>query len=208
MYQEWMNLLVAPVAVTIGWFGQRWLTGARHMETTARLLSVVDLVERLQRAGLSLEDAKKAADSIKAGAPTLPISTAKSVVASLEDEIPEDIDLPSQYTSTYAMKFRLDSKLSTLDAQINEALTELRILLSDDEYEAAIQVQSSWTEYRIAEGEFASVGARGGTGETIYAFSAMISVSETRLAMLREQIREAKVSLAEEDRWQREHQQA
>lgn len=179
----------------LGWLASRVITGARAKEKAEQLTAAAGLVDTLQRTGLSLDQARQLVRELSgARGPSPETLTALSGPIVRDGQPPVERDEPWKMVTTAALKFRLDARLTVLDAQMAEQIADLLILLSDETGAGAAleQAQAAWERYREAEQSLAHAIWDGGTGQTSAGLAVMIAVSEARLADLTRQKDQAK----------------
>jgi len=177
---EWQSIalvLLGGVLATVGWFARRLISGSHIDERAARLDKALDVAEKLNRSGMSIEQARMLADNLVSGRSSPSDETL--AVLTQSNEISRKF---SVLDTTAAMGVQLHARLSVLDAELAELFLKLEILISDVAYFEALKcAQAAWVTYREAEGTAAAVEMAGGTGRTVNALATEIIVTEARI---------------------------
>uniref|UniRef100_UPI002608DA8C lysozyme inhibitor LprI family protein n=1 Tax=uncultured Sphingomonas sp. TaxID=158754 RepID=UPI002608DA8C len=113
-------------------------------------------------------------------------SAATEVVDALSHEAAE----LEAFHSNYAMKARTGAAYGVADAHLEQALMDLRLLLSESEEEAWQAAQDRWREYRTALEVCAALEFEGGTHASLAQMMAGLSETERRTLEIRAQIEE------------------
>lgn len=178
---------IVAVSALIGWFGRglvfllhRWWTGAPKQERATYLNSVADLAGKLRSNGMSIEDVRQF-EAIMQNPTVVNSHAMTQVVEDLEDE-PEE---PVAFHTNFAMKRRAAAAYGVADAHLQQALEDLRLLLSDSEDEALDTVQERWAEYRTAMRDMAELLFEGGTHAPLFGMMTAITETERRTAEVR-----------------------
>ncbi|HEV7290456.1 lysozyme inhibitor LprI family protein [Sphingomonas sp.] len=189
------TLIVAAITLVaglVGWFGRgftflihRWWTGAPKQEQAAYLNSVADLAAKLKASGTTLDEVRQFEKIMRK--PSLATSAAATVVV---EAIEDEPDTYAAFLSNVAMKARTGADFGVADANLEEAMVNLRLLLSDEETEAFGVAQERWTEYRKALEVCAGLEFEGGTHAPLAGMMAGLTETERRTAEIRLQIRE------------------
>ena len=163
---QWKEALLVFLgsAITIGWwFVQRHLTGAKRDEQSRRITDLLELKEKLEKAGWAYQSISDLLRKRGSGSKGISDKTMSMVL----DE-PLAYSGPSRLDTTAAIGVQLDARLQTLDKQIDELLLKLEIVIEDEGYWDAIQkAHASWCAYRKLEGAAAFQEMIGGTGRTM-----------------------------------------
>ena len=191
------TLIVAAIGVAgglVGWLGRgltfvlwRWWTGAPRQEQAAYLNSLADLAAKLRASGMTLDDVHQLESIMRS--PAVASSTAASEVV---EALADDVEGPSAFHSNVAMKARTGAAYRVAEAQLEQALMDLRLLLSDHEYEALEAAQERWREYRRALEDCALREFEGGTHATLALVLSGLSETERRTEEIRAQVAERK----------------
>ena len=88
------------------------------------------------------------------------------------------------------MKARTGAAYGVADAHLEQALMDLRLLLSESEEEAWQAAQDRWREYRTALEVCAALEFEGGTHASLAQMMAGLSETERRTLEIRAQIEE------------------
>lgn len=175
----------------MGYLGKRWLTNASSQEKTTLYSDTAELMIKLRDAGVSLEEVKEFESGIRSGIRRTEASSTASSTASAKPEAPS-----KTWTQTH-MNLQATTKFHTTDAQLNEALVELRGLLSDEEEAQMDEAQDRWAAYRNAEADFIASEFEGGSMQPLIRSGEGISLTEERLKRVRATIAERKSRLIE-----------
>ena len=194
-----------PLLVAIGWFADRRITRAGERERTERLAVTVDLVERLGRLNMNLDDARQLqlcmtdtnrvipqAILDKLGwsqqSYELPSANMERIVT---DDHNDDDDLTYEITedTTVGMSYQLSEAIARFDGLIDDELETL-IKLGDAEDASELQAaQKAWVAYRDAEGTYAASVFRGGTAASLVGGARVAELCIERIKFLRSERR-------------------
>jgi len=166
----------------LGWLGRgltfvlmRWWTGAPRHEQAAYLNSVADLAAKLRANGMTLNEVHQLEVIMRS--PTVASTTGANAVV---EALAKDSEGPSAFQSNLAMKARTGAAYGVSEAQLKQALMDLRLLLSEHEYEALEKAQDRWREYRLALEECARRQFEGGSNATLAMVVSGLSETERR----------------------------
>lgn len=190
MVPEWiLQTAFGGGMAAVGWLVGRWITNAKGKENTDRLLSATNLIESLRNAGVSLQQARTFDRELSASKGRVSEETLEALIYSSNED---SNDEPIELTNTMALKIRLSARQDTVEAQLEERLVELHLLIPEEMSAALENNQKAWEKFRDAESELGASYMAGGSGEAVSAMSASIAASEVRLEQLGEMITEAK----------------
>lgn len=172
----------------LGWLGsraaflfERKVTGAKDKEQVAYLKAIVDLSETMQRAGMTIEDARGFEAMMRAPAANHG-DAARQVVGKLVE--------PAAFQSTYVLKARADAAYEVAEAKLRQALLDLELLLRDDEGEALSAAQEAWQSYRRSLEDRALRQFLGGTHAPLAMTISGLTETERRTEELRAEVEE------------------
>lgn len=178
------------VGGVIGYGLARWWTRAGAHEKAAHLNNLADLRSKLQAGGLSITDIEAFEVHLLSGTR----SDAAAVLAAVsgDEEDGATVDLPQQYWTTVAMNARASAKLASLDAQLEEVLTDLGTLITGNQNEELYKTQRAWRTYRTRAMSYASSEYYGGTMAPLVGAAHGISLTEERIAAVAADLAERK----------------
>lgn len=189
------TLIVAALTLVgglIGWLARgptfllrRWWTGAPKQEQAAYLNSVADLAGKLRSNGMTIDEVHQFEKIMRK-----PGLSASSAATEVVEAIEEEPDTYAAFLSNVAMKARTGADYGVADANLEKALVDLRLLLSDEETEALDVAQERWTEYRKALEVCAGLEFEGGTHAPLAGLMAGLTETERRTAEVRSQVQE------------------
>lgn len=174
--------LLPLIGGVIGFGLTRWWTQASAHEKAAHLNNLADLRAKLQAGGLSIGDIEDFETRLLSGAK----SAAEAVLAAVGGDGDEDAELglPQSYWTTVAMSARANAKLASLDAQLEEVLTDLGTLISDHESEELYKMQRAWYVYRARAMSYAASEYCGGTIAPLVGVAHGMELTEERIAAI------------------------
>jgi len=182
--------VIGLVAGLAGWLGRgltfvakRWWTGAPRQERAAYLGSVADLAAKLRGNGMTLEDVHKFEALMQS--PAVANSTAASGVV---ENMAQDAEDASPLQSNVALKARTSAAYGVANAQLDQSLMDLRLMISEREYEAVEVAQERWREYRKALEDCAFREYEGGTHATLALLLSGLGETERRTQEIRAEI--------------------
>jgi uncharacterized protein YecT (DUF1311 family) len=112
--------------------------------------------------------------------------TAEAVTG--QDAAAQDDNLPPGYWSTAAMRGRGHARFAVVDAQLDEALTELATMVSQEEADELAKSHTAWKVYRKRQINYAYARYADGTFGPLYGTLHGIEVTERRIAELQTEI--------------------
>ncbi len=185
-------LAVGLLTGLVGWFGRgfvfllhRWWTGAPKREDAVYLHSVVDLAGKMRANGMSMDDVRQFESIMRA--PTVASSPgANEVVESMSSTDTE----PAAFQTNLGMQIRTRAAHDVAEANLEQALTDLHLIIGDREGELLDTAQELWRAYRDALVQCAYYEYEGGTHAPLAAGLAGLSEIERRTAELRAQVDE------------------
>lgn len=175
--------LLTLLAGAVGYFANRILTGAGALERATHLNMLAELKSKMAASGLSVQDIQEFENELKRGDD----ATATAVISAISpnEEVAEDPDdLPQQYWTTAAMNARVSAQLRSLDAQLDETLTDLGTLLCEREVEALERAQRAWKAFRKRDMTFAASEYYGGSMATLVAIAHGAALTQERIKTL------------------------
>lgn len=189
------TLLVCAVGVLagfVGWLGRglsfvlhrRW-TKAPKREQATYLNSVADLASKLKANGMTIDDVHQF-ESIMRN----PAVSRSSAATEVVDDMTKEATGPYAFHSNFAMKARTGASYGVADAYLEQALMDLRLLLSESESEVLEHAQERWREYRSALEVCAALEFEGGTHAPLASMMAGLTETERRTSELRAQVDE------------------
>lgn len=193
-----LTLVVGCVSALAGWLARgatflskRWLTGAARQERASFYQSVTDIVAKMKASGAKPDEIAEVATLISndmRGGGTMAIE----VISGEEAPNVRECDEHPAFYSNYAMKMRAGARDTIATAQLEAALTDLRLLLREDEEEYLDKEQRTWLIYREAVINRAYQQYEGGTHAGLAASLAGISETEHRLAQILGEVEDRK----------------
>ena len=175
----------------MGWFARglgfvikRRLTGAKKQDRAAYLNTVADVGAKMRQHGMTLEEIGELEALMQN-----PAVAASSGVTEVVEQAANDEE-PSAFLTNYAMKVRTGTAYSVADAQLNQALEDLRLLMTDKEWECLEKVQEHWKAYRHSLAESGRLEFEGGTHAGLASIFVALSETERRGAEVRAQVEE------------------
>lgn len=171
MVREWYNIRFEAM-----------VDGRPSQERAVYLNSVADLAAKLRATGMTLEDVHCFEEIMLNPAVTSIKASAKAV-----EEFAETLK-PDAFSSTVAMKARTGASYRVAEARLDEALMDLRLLLSDDDQVSLLEVQAAWEAYRSKLEDRALREYIGGTHATLAMALAGLAETERRMEEIRNEI--------------------
>ena len=176
---------VGLVGVALGWgvngigfILKRKLAGAPKTERAAYLTTVTDLAAKLRANGMTIDEVH-AFEAVMRSPAVVSSEAASNVI----DPADQD-DGRGSFDSNYAMKSRARAAYDVAEAQLAQALMDLR-LLSGGEDEKLDEVQKRWEEYRTAIEDREMSKYAGGTHATLAMALAGLAETERRTEEVR-----------------------
>lgn len=188
-----------PALLAAGWGAGRLVTRAREKEEAERLSSTVDLVERLNRLGMTLDEARtlqrSLANTKRAVPPEILAKLGWSQIlaapvpgdekVNMQASRVEGLDYEITETTTAGMIGQLADVIDGFDSKIDAELEAL-VELGDAQDAAELQsAQTSWLAFRKAEATYAASVFRGGTAASLASGSRVAELCIDRLRFLR-----------------------
>ena len=164
---------------------QRRLIGAPRHEQAAYLNSLADLLGKLKVNGATMEDVHRLEVVLRN-----PAFASGPVAAKAVEDMADDADEPHAFHSNYAMKARAGAAYEVADAQLKQALMNLKLLVSEKKAKALDAVQRKWTEYRRLLAISAALEFEGGTHAPLAASMTGLSETERRTNEISAQVKE------------------
>ena len=189
------TIIVAVIGLAaglIGWFGRgstyllrRWWTGAANQERATYLNSVADLVGKLRKSGMSLDEVHQF-EAIMRGSAVARSAGATDFIEAMVEETAE----PDVFHSNFAMKAKTGAACDVAEAHLQQSLMDLKLLLSEGETDALDAAQERWCEFRDALEVCAALEFEGGTHAPLARIMAGLTETERRTAEIRAQVGE------------------
>lgn len=176
--------LLTMLAGMVGYFANRVLTRAGAQERASHLSILADLKAKMAASGLSVQDIQEFESQLKRGDNATASAVISAVSPNEETPTPET-QLPLHYWTTVAMNARASARLRSLDAQLDEVLTDLGTLLSDRETEALERAQRAWKAFRQRDMTFVAAEYYGGSIAPLVAISHGTAMTEDRINVMR-----------------------
>lgn len=175
------------VGLVLGWFAngfgflaKRKLSGAPKTERAAYLNTVTDLVAKLRANGMTLEEVHAFEAVLRS--PAVAYSDAAIKIIDQTDG-----HEPAAFHSNFALKSRASAAYDVAEAQLFQALTDLR-LLNGGEDDLLDEVQTRWLAYRTALEDRELARYPGGTHATLALTLAGLAETERRTHEVRAEI--------------------
>jgi uncharacterized protein YecT (DUF1311 family) len=189
-------LLVAAAGIAgglIAWFGKglgfllsRWWTRAPEQERATYLNTIADLGGKLRAHGMTIDEVRKLEEVVQN--PSVRSSeTATGVVRQLVDAEEAESDA---FETNAAMKMRTSAAYEVAEAKLNQAITDLRLLIGEREWECVERAQEHWRAYRDALQEWTLREWDGGTGAGLAAGLVGMAETERRADEILAQVKE------------------
>ncbi|HZC38182.1 MAG TPA: lysozyme inhibitor LprI family protein [Sphingomicrobium sp.] len=190
-----ITLLLAAVGLvsgSIGWLGRglsfllvRWWTGTPKQEQATYLNTVADLGAKLRSHGMSIDEVRQLSDAVQN--PSIESSAAANTVV---EQLSADADAsePDAFQTNAAMKMRTSAAYEVAEAELNQALMDLRLLVGEHEWECVQKAQEHWRAYRRALEEWTLRQWEGGTGAGLAAGLVGMAETERRADEIRAQV--------------------
>ena len=179
---------VGFVGLVLGWFVnglgfllKRKLTGTPKTERAAYLNNVTDLAAKLRASGMTIDDVHAFEAVLRNPA------VASSEAASNVIDHDNFDDEPHAFHTNFAMKSRARAAYDVAEAQLGQALMDLR-LLSGGEDQKLDEVQECWVAYRTALENRELARYEGGTHATLALALAGLAETERRTEEVRAEV--------------------
>ncbi len=195
----------------IGYIIKRHLTGRAFLDEHESLSKAVDLSEKLNEHGLSIDEARQLRDEYRrsAGGYWAWVDSLKSEKAKDDEErnkgsvflyrdegSPDDLgedDEVSFEDTTVGMKIKAGSELEVLSAVLDHEIEKLRQTCSDARARSLDTAQAVWERYRDADAELSSLNYEGGSMAGLIYLARQIDITESRIEEIRQLNREARI---------------
>lgn len=184
--------VVGLVAGLAGWMGRgltfivrRWWTGEPRHEHASYLNSVADLAGKLRASGMTIRDVHQF-EAIMRNPAIAGSASANEMVEGLADDAHE----AEAFQTNAAMKARTVAAYGVAEAQLEQALMDLRLLLGDREAKALETAQTHWKSYRRALEVCAALEFEGGSHAPLAAMVAGLGETDRRTTEVRDQVQE------------------
>lgn len=178
----------------IGWVGRgfsflikRWWMGSARQDQATYLNLIADFGVKMRAHGMTIEEVRKL-ESMMQNPSVASSDAATNVVEQLSAEA--DNDEPEAFHSNMAMKMRTSAAYEVAEAKLNQALMDLRLLVSDNEWQCAESTQKHWKAYRTSLEDWALQEWNGGTGATLAMVLVGMAETERRADEIRAQVKE------------------
>ena len=185
----WICGGVGFAAALIGWFGRglaflikRWFVGDKHRERLEYISQLADLKIKLRESGLNVEEVEEVAQLLKN-----PKSKASDKARAVVNEMKEDFQKFDPFDSNVAMKGRAGASYEVANAQLEQALVDLRLVVGED-WPFIERTHEAWLVYRKSLEEWAYQQFEGGTHAPLSMTMAGLSETERRTAEIREEV--------------------
>lgn len=175
--------LIAYFGRGLAFLLQRRLTGAPKHERAMYLNSLADLLAKLKANGATMEDVHRLDVVLRN-----PAFAAGPVSTKAVEAMARDASEPDAFQSNFAMKARAGAAYEVANAQLMQALMDLKLLISDKEAKALDAVQRKWIDYRRLLEISAALEFQGGTHAPLAASMTALSETERRTAEIRAQV--------------------
>lgn len=159
----------------VGYVIHRWLSGAGEQEKLARYTAIAQLSSLLKAEGFNVKEVEALSASLRGKV------RQKEISAALEGARRDEDHRPQSYWTQSAMNARAAASFNTVDAQLTEALTSLRCLVSEEEGDALDLAQAAWERWRELHADFQSLQYKGGSIVPLIRASEAEAVTERRL---------------------------
>jgi uncharacterized protein YecT (DUF1311 family) len=167
--------------VAAGFLLRRWFTGAGTQEKATLYTSLANLHATMKEHGFSLDEVRSLEALLRSK-----VRQTRSVVP---DPMPPE---PKRFWTQTAMNMRAYASAKTADAQLQQALTDLLLLLSPEEEKVLDQLNSAWSEYRDKQSKFAAAQYTGGSIMPLIRSSEYENVTLQRLKTVLADVEERK----------------
>ena len=166
----------------VGWFGRRRFTREREREEAASLMEAIELRERLEAKGWSLDETKAFRDQLVQGRMQITPEISAILTGDIPDE-PEVTDDTYDFgNTTAAMIAGMSARLAEIEGKLDDELSELAEHSTSGRVSALKEAQASWQNYRDLDAEFAAQLFEGGTGAPVMRLARQLQLTEGRLA--------------------------
>ena len=176
----------------LGWIGRglgfliaRWWTGSPKHERASYLNTVADLGAKLRAHGMTMDEVRELEEVVQN--PSINQSEAANRV--MEDLAYEN-DEPEAFHSNMAMKMRTGAAYGVAETKLEQALTDLRLLIGEHEWEHIEKAQENWKAYRSCLEDAALREYEGGTHATLAMALVGMAETERRADEILAQVRE------------------
>lgn len=176
------GLALGWLASGLGFLAKRKLSETPKTERAAYLNMVTDLVAKLRTNGMTINDVHAFEEVLRNPAVATSDAAIKVIDESYEDE-------PAAFHTNFAMKSRARAAYDVAEAQLAQALTDLRLLIGGDD-EHLDEVQKRWLAYREALEDRELARYSGGTHATLALALAGLAETERRTGEVRAEIAE------------------
>ena len=178
-----IGIVLGALLGSIGFLARRWITGSARHEKVGYLSSVAELATRLRALDMTvadIDDLERLLASPRLGSS----EKALEVVTG-----PAAVPLPAPFATTFALHARASAAADVANAELEQALVDLRLLSDDLDVETIDTVQASWRAYRTEIMQAAAAEFAGGSQAPLAAALAGISETERRLSDVRGSVR-------------------
>lgn len=184
--------IIAAIGGLLGWAGRgstfllhRWWTGAPQKERAAYLNSVADLAAKMKATGMTMAEVHQFEKIMRN-----PAIAGSDAVSEVVEALDGEGDTYGAFVSNVAMRARTGTAYDVADAQLEQALMDLRLLLREGEQDALEAAQEMWSDYRNALEVCAGLEFEGGTHAPLAGTLAGLSETERRTVEIRAQVDE------------------
>ena len=176
----------------LGWFGKglafllkRRLMGSPKQERVAYLNTVVDIGAKLRAHGMTMEDVGVLEEIVQN-----PLIKASSAATQVVTEMTTNVPDNQAIHSIYSMKVRASAAYAVAETKLNQALTDLKLLIGVREWECMSTAQEHWKAYRTALEDCARREYEGGTHAGLAGGLTGLAETERRTAEIQGQVAE------------------
>jgi uncharacterized protein YecT (DUF1311 family) len=194
-----VGLVFGLLGGLVGWLGRglsfvlkRWWTGSGKQERATYLNTVADFAAKMRAHGVTLDDVREL-EAVMQNPAVASSPAATEVVERVAAEVSEQADTddqPMAFLTNYAMKVRTGESYKVAEAELDQALADLQLLLGEREWACVQEAQEHWRAYRNALSESARLEFEGGTHAGLAATFVGLTETERRTAQVREQVNE------------------
>lgn len=189
----------------IGYLGDRWIKGQRHVEHAESLERTIRIKKLLETENMSLEEANALMKAFRQGSGSLAQAEAKALIerqVKAEAQSPEHTEKASMVAddgkvpfeeTTVGMRMEVGMRLEALDGELRYLLAQLAHECSDTRAASLYDAQEAWEAFRLREADFQGLLWEGGTGAPLLGTARMVDLTEQRIQDIRLAIEEARL---------------
>lgn len=179
------GVILGYVVRAVGFVIQRQWTKAGRQEQATYLATMTNIAGALRTHGMSIEEVRQV-EALMTNAAISSSPSALAVVAAAQGE-PSD---PDAFASSPAMKARAGAAYQVVNAQLEQALTDLKLLGDDEEARCVDQLNVAWKAYRTELENKALRQYEGGTHAPLAMVLAGVAETERRMKEVRQEVAE------------------